>query len=67
AGQVELLIYDLQGRLVNSLVSEYQPAGEHSVVWNGLDGRGVPVASGTYLYKLNINGATLSRTMTLLK
>jgi len=67
AGQVELKIYDLQGRLVTSLVSEYQPAGEHSAMWNGLDANGVPVASGTYLYKLNVNGATLSRTMTLLK
>lgn len=66
-GLVSLQIYDLQGRLVNSLVSKYQPSGDHSVTWNGTDASGIQVASGMYIYRLNVNGASLSHTMTLLK
>ncbi|NOZ03869.1 MAG: T9SS type A sorting domain-containing protein [FCB group bacterium] len=67
AGYVELGVYDLSGRKVATLVSEYQGAGDHSVVWDGRDVNGQPVASGVYLYRLEVNGAVLTRQMTLLK
>lgn len=67
AGRVELKVYDLMGRVVNTLVSDYRPAGEFSVQWNGQDKKGRQVASGMYLYKLQVNGAILTRTMTLVK
>jgi hypothetical protein len=67
AGRVEVKVYDLIGHHVATLVSDYLPAGEHKVVWDGRDMQGRPVASGTYLYRLEVNGATLTRQMTLLK
>ena len=52
SSNVELIIYDLKGRLVNRLTSEYQPAGNHRLQWQGVDQQGQPVSTGVYLCKL---------------
>ncbi len=46
---VSLEIYDITGRMVCSLIDGVQPEGDHSVVWNGCDSSGSPVAGGVYL------------------
>jgi hypothetical protein len=51
-GTVELAIYDINGRLVTTLVSEDKSAGEYSVVWNGLDIERRRVPAGVYFYRL---------------
>jgi len=58
---VELSIYDLNGRLVNRLISGREPAGSHTVRWNGHDLTGRPVPSGVYLYRLRTPSYTESR------
>jgi len=58
---VELSIYDLSGRLVNRLVSGREPAGSHSVPWNGHDLSGQRVPSGVYLYRLRTPSFTETR------
>ena len=67
AGDVELRIYDQAGRLVRSLVRGKQPAGEYAVEWDGRDGAGQPVASGSYQYELRVGGHTSTKRMLLLK
>lgn len=52
-GPVRLEVYDLSGRLVETLVDEPMTAGEHSVE---LDGSGL--AAGVYLIRLSTNGCT---------
>lgn len=47
-GSVQLLVYDVRGRLVKSLVDGVLGSGEHSIVWSGHDDAGAPVASGVY-------------------
>jgi hypothetical protein len=49
---VTLVIYDLAGRKVITLVDEIREAGRHEVPWRCVDNDGVPVASGIYLAKL---------------
>ncbi len=49
---VELVIYDLAGRQVRSLVSGQMTAGQHEVLWRGLNDNDGSVASGTYLARL---------------
>lgn len=49
---IRLSIYDLQGRLVRRLVDDARPAGEWSAEWDGRDGLGQAVASGTYVVRL---------------
>ena len=68
AGQVNLVVYDILGRQVISLVNGQLPAGEYESTWNGLDANGNVVPSGTYLYRLTFGeGQSQSRVMTLLK
>jgi len=49
---VELLIYDIQGRLVNRIVNENQSAGSHQCLWNAVDIEGHPVSTGIYVCQL---------------
>ncbi len=45
---VDMVIYDVSGRQVTSLVSSMHKPGYYSIVWDGTDRRGRNVASGTY-------------------
>lgn len=65
AGQLELAIYDLQGRLVRRLLDEVRPAGEASLEWDGLDGRGNAVSSGVYLVRLRTEQEAVSQKVAL--
>ncbi len=62
AGQVELVLYDAQGRLVRQLDGGYRAAGERAVRVDVRD-----LANGTYFYRLTANGVTLSRSMNVVK
>jgi hypothetical protein len=67
SGSVSLEIYNSRGQLVRSLMQEEQPAGEHSLIWNGRDDSGHSVASGLYLYRIACQGKHETRKMLLLK
>ena len=56
-GRVRLAIHDLRGRLVRVLVDESQPAGWHTVIWDGRDDRDGEVASGVYVSRLQGSGS----------
>lgn len=64
---VTLGVYDVQGRLVRTLVTGDQAAGTYEITWDGKDAAGVPVASGTYLYRLIGDDFMKARTMVLVK
>jgi len=50
--QVKIKIFNLLGQELRTLVNEKQEAGYHSVLWDGRDNSGNPVASGIYICKL---------------
>jgi hypothetical protein len=52
AGQARLVIHDVRGALVRSLVDDSLAAGEHRVEWDGRDDAGRQVPSGTYVARL---------------
>jgi plastocyanin len=62
-----LRIYDLQGRLVRTLVAEPLAPARHTITWNGRNDRGEAMASGVYVYRVNAGEMTASRQMTLMK
>ncbi|MCL4548682.1 MAG: T9SS type A sorting domain-containing protein, partial [Bacteroidetes bacterium] len=68
AAIVTLMIYDVLGREVKTLVSEQQAAGTYRVNWNGDNNYGTKVASGVYIYRI-VAGANFMQTkkMILLK
>ena len=62
-----LKVYDIKGRLVRTLIDEETSNGESTVIWNGTDDRGRPVASGVYFYQLKVDGQSQAKKMILLK
>ncbi len=66
-GPVNLAVFDLSGRRIRTLVHESRPAGEYSVIWDGVDAAGNKVPSGMYFYKFVSGGKTASRKMMLVK
>jgi hypothetical protein len=63
----KLRIYNLKGQLVRNLLSDTTPKGDHKIVWNGYDDKGLPVGSGVYLYRLEAGEYTRSMKMVLMK
>jgi hypothetical protein len=59
---VSLELYDMQGKLVRTLVNEFRTAGYHSVTLNASD-----LPSGSYLYKLSSEGFSTSKRLMLVK
>jgi len=64
-GPVSLEIYDVNGRLVRTLVDSDQQATAHTIEWNGTDDAGHAVASGVYFYRLEAPGVLETRRMVL--
>jgi hypothetical protein len=52
AVNIELLIYDLRGRMIRSLINEDKSPGNYSVHWDGRNSEGREVGSGVYLYRI---------------
>ncbi len=67
AQNTTLVVYDLLGRKVRTLVNEELHAGEHLVTWNGLNDRGHSVASGVYFYTLTSGSRVKTLKMMMLK
>ncbi len=53
--KVELIINNIKGQKIRSLLNDQISAGEHSIIWNGEDDSGKKVSSGVYLYKLTVD------------
>jgi hypothetical protein len=53
--EVAIAVYDIQGRQVAKLVSEFKTAGYHDIAWNGSDSKGKSMASGVYFCRVQID------------
>ncbi len=67
ATHVELVIYNVLGEKVRTLVNEFQTADQKSIVWNGLDASGASVTSGIYFIQSNAGSFRVTKKMTLLR
>jgi hypothetical protein len=66
-GQVNLAVFDVQGRRVRTLVNEVREAGRHVVRWDGKNETGQAVASGMYFTRMEAESFSATQKMTLLK
>ncbi|WP_048921804.1 FlgD immunoglobulin-like domain containing protein [Rufibacter radiotolerans] len=67
ATDVKLVVYDLSGKLVTTLVSGKKPAGQHQVTWSGRGAGGQTMPSGTYLYQLTLDGKRYTKRMAFIR
>ena len=64
---VNIIIYDMIGREVKTLVNQFQDAGYKSVVWDATNDFGQPVSGGIYIYQIQAGSYISANKMVLLK
>ena len=66
-GAVKLQVYDVNGKLVRTLVNSSQSSGRYNVNFNGTDDNGINIPSGIYFYTLSSGDFTETRKMLMIK
>ena len=61
-GKVSVRVYDLQGKIVSTLVDETKTAGNYSVTFNAQN-----VAEGIYYYQLQADNCLITKKMVVIK
>jgi hypothetical protein len=64
---VSIMIYDIMGRKVKTLVNKSQNAGFKATIWDATNDLGQPVSTGVYLYKIQAGEFRQVKKMVLLK
>lgn len=65
--KVRLIVYNLRGREVRTLIDEEQTAGTRRASWDGRDSHGREVASSVYFVRLEVGDIRLTRKILLQK
>ena len=66
-GPVQLVIYNLQGEIIKTVVHSSQAPGSYQLRWNGTDQAGKQVSTGVYFYKLVAGEKVETRKMVLMR
>jgi hypothetical protein len=66
-GRVRLQVFDLQGRLIRTLLDGQRDRGWSESGWDGRASDGEPVASGVYFYRLESNEGATARSLSLVR
>jgi hypothetical protein len=64
---VELVIYNIKGQQIRTMVKQNYSQGEHKVKWDGKDGSGQISGSGVYLYSIRTSSGRYTGKMVMLK
>jgi len=64
---VRLAVYDVQGRLVTTLVEHVHESGTYSVAWDGQDDRGAKAPAGVYFVRLMVGSDVETRSVVMIK
>ena len=64
---VNIIIYDMMGRVVSNLAISKQNAGYKSIQWNATNNQGQSVSAGVYLYSIEAGQFRQTKKMILLK
>ncbi len=66
-GEIDLTVYNLKGQKVRDLIHGPQTKGRKTILWDGTDSQGRPVASGVYFCRLKTDRLSEIIRMVLLK
>ncbi|MDE2814402.1 MAG: T9SS type A sorting domain-containing protein, partial [Gemmatimonadota bacterium] len=67
AKNVDLTIYNILGQPMRQVWTGPLLAGEHQLTWDGRDAQGQPVATGVYVYRVQVDEQTRTRKMVKLE
>jgi len=66
-GSVSLVIHDISGREVMTLLDEEMDAGHHARIWNGTDSKGRQVSNGAYFYRITAKDFSQTRKLLVIR
>lgn len=52
----KIVIYDIAGKVIKSILRSHQNPGTYQIEWNGKNTDGTHVASGIYFYQIEVDG-----------
>lgn len=64
---VKIVVYNILGQAIRTLVNQELNAGSYTTTWNGTDNSGNQVASGIYLFSLEAQSFKTTKKVMLLK
>jgi hypothetical protein len=64
---VTLVVHDVSGRLVRTLITAGETGVTRTITWDGNDEQGTPLPSGTYFFKLRWDGKQATQRVMLLR
>ncbi|MHA2099207.1 MAG: T9SS type A sorting domain-containing protein, partial [Candidatus Kariarchaeaceae archaeon] len=65
--RIKIQVYDITGRLINTLLNTDQNAGKHHIIWNGRNSSNKQVSTGIYFLRFDAGVYTNTIKMMLLK
>lgn len=65
--RARLIVYDMRGRRVATLLDTDMKAGEHAIDWNGTDDQGRALSSGLYYVRLTYGLESRTTTLTMIR
>ncbi|MBN1997746.1 Ig-like domain-containing protein [candidate division KSB1 bacterium] len=65
--EISLVVFDVLGRSVRTLIHDFKKPGYHVVKWDGCNEQGFPVAAGVYYYILNAPKQRMGKKMVLVR
>ena len=66
-GVVNINIYNIRGQKIITILDSFIEAGEHTIIWNGIDEIGRNVSSGVYFYQMKFEDKSHIKRMVLMK
>ncbi len=67
SGEVEINIFNIQGKLIRKLTDSQQIPGVHKIIWDGKDNYKISAASGIYFCQILFKEKMLVKKLVLLK
>jgi hypothetical protein len=67
SSDVQVVVYDVMGRKVATLVDRPMQSGRHEVHWDGQSSTGQPVASGIYFYRLEAGSQVRTERISIIR
>ena len=64
---VSIMIYNIKGAVVRTLIDGEMNKAYHEIIWDGKDNTGKQVGSGVYFYKMKAEKYTATKKMILMK
>ena len=64
---IRITVFDLKGRLIKTLIDDYQIAGFKKITWYAIDDAGQNIPAGMYIYRIEAGNYSATKKMIFLK